>query len=242
MGVISWGEGCGIAGFPGVYAGTSSADDFIRGGLCMLSSNPPDYCSSLMPANSKCANAASLTIGSTVQGSTQYASIDDNIPDCHGIPTAGGVWYTVTGTGEELTASLCGPQTTFDSKLTVFEGSCGNLLCVDGDDDGCGQSAGPSALSWTAEDSTKYYILVHGYKKEMGDFELTLSSKQASDTAELDVVKPTASPSLRPTPSPTKMPSSSPSAKSEGEPQKQANPAVSAFGSGWFQSLLQHFF
>ena len=49
---------------------------------------------------------------------------------------APGVWYNFTGNGDIVTASLC--NSAFDTKIQVYQGSCGALTCVSGNDDACG--------------------------------------------------------------------------------------------------------
>ena len=44
VGITSFGEGCALFGYPGVYARVSAATDFIRRGICQLSSFPPENC------------------------------------------------------------------------------------------------------------------------------------------------------------------------------------------------------
>lgn len=123
--------------------------------------------------NDLCENAESIECGDIKTGDTSLAT-SDTAPFCGtGDGTGGGVWYRFTGTGETVTASLCG--TTFDTKLRVYTGSCGSLVCETGNDDNfsaCGSSA--SQVTWTSVMGTDYYILVHGFGANEGLFELTL--------------------------------------------------------------------
>jgi photosystem II stability/assembly factor-like uncharacterized protein len=119
-----------------------------------------------------CEDAAPLPVPSETTGSTEGAN-EDGAPICGDeAQTAPGVWYTVTGTGTTVTASLCSASTTYDSKLSVYCGECGDLSCVAANNDFCGAQ---SELSWCAAPGIIYHVLVHGQGSETGDFELILS-------------------------------------------------------------------
>ncbi len=120
--------------------------------------------------NDECANAISIECGDTVTGNTEEATSDD-VPFCGaGSTSAPGVWYTTTGNGNTLTASLCGSD--YDTKLFVYEGACGALSCITGNDDFCGLD---SQVSWDSEDGVTYYILVTGFSTfSDGDYILSI--------------------------------------------------------------------
>mmetsp|Transcript_11660 Transcript_11660/g.16471 ORF Transcript_11660/g.16471 Transcript_11660/m.16471 type:complete len:511 (+) Transcript_11660:3-1535(+) len=44
VGVVSWGEGCALRGYPGVYAEISAVQQWIEDQICNLSSDKPSYC------------------------------------------------------------------------------------------------------------------------------------------------------------------------------------------------------
>jgi hypothetical protein len=78
----------------------------------------------LTPANDQCVDAIGVSVPSSTGGTTSGAS-NDMAPFCEdaGSQTAGGVWYTVTGTGNTITASTC-DMATFDTKLSVWCRDC----------------------------------------------------------------------------------------------------------------------
>ena len=98
--------------------------------VSMACEDPPP-----VPENDLCQNAIQVEIPSSTQGTTAYANIDNNYPDCGYISiSAPGVWYRVIGNGDTLTASTCNAYTSLDTKLHVYCGDCGSPLCVGGND------------------------------------------------------------------------------------------------------------
>lgn len=114
----------------------------------------------------------SVVLGSTLQATAEAA----NDLGCFDTGTAAGgpgVWYTVFGVGALLKASTCSNQTTFDTQISVYEGSsCSELSCVAANDNfaSCGDQ---SSVTWFAEQNQLYYLLIHGF--EIGDFALMVS-------------------------------------------------------------------
>lgn len=121
--------------------------------------------------NDVCGGALPIVPGQTIS-STTVGTTFDNVGTCNTTNTSPGVWYTTVGNGDLYTATTCG-ATTFDTKISVFEGNCGNLLCVDGNDDDCGLQ---STVNWTSTPGTQYFILVHGFGTSSGTFDLGLTS------------------------------------------------------------------
>jgi len=120
-------------------------------------------------ANDDCSTAEAIACGQSINGSTDNANTDA-VGTCVTSNSAPGVWYSVTGTGADMIASLCA-GTTYDSKLSVFTGACGALTCVTGNDDFCGLQ---SEVEWNSTMGQTYYILVHGFGSSTGDFALSV--------------------------------------------------------------------
>jgi len=128
---------------------------------------------STAPANDLCANAAAISCGQTLSGTTVGATFD-GVATCTVSNTSPGVWYAFTGTGAPATVSTCG-QASFDTKLSVFTGSCGALVCVGGNDDFTGCSGFTSQFTFPTTAGTTYYVLVHGFSTATGTFSLSLT-------------------------------------------------------------------
>ena len=126
------------------------------------------------PANDLCANAIALACGQTVSGTTVGATATgDPTGSCGGeVINGGGVFYSIAGTGGSITVTTCNAGPGFDTKLFVFSGSCGALVCVDGNDDDptCATSTLRSRVTFPSVAGTTYYVLVGGYLGATGAF------------------------------------------------------------------------
>jgi len=179
-------EAQGTAGFPSdatCEASVCAADSYCCStswdGVCASEAAADPNCASCLsapvtaPANDECANAIGLVCGDLVSGTTTGATVDmevDGITCGTTSVIAEGVWYTIYGTGLNVTASTCS-FAGYDTKLFVFEGGCGTLTCVGGSDDVCGAQ---SEVTWLSSPGVQYSIFVSGYSGT-GDFELGIN-------------------------------------------------------------------
>jgi len=135
--------------------------------------------------NSLCSHAVPLTVGADqrTRGVIGATSVAPSYPEgsCGSAPAIQGpaVWFSMQGNGNTLTFDTCG-TTAFDSKVSVFEGSCGGLQCVAGNDNahGCLRQG---SVSWSSRVGTVYYIVVHGGS---GLFEYSTGTSPANDICE----------------------------------------------------------
>ena len=98
--------------------------------------------------------------------------------------TSFGTWYTVQGTGQPLTVSTCSEDYNDDTQISVFGGDCGDLQCIDGNDQSCGDQ---SAVSWFTQFNITYYVLVHGYGTRSATFAVQLTETDSfSNTTSCD--------------------------------------------------------
>ena len=159
--------------------GVSDADD-----NCPAAANPDqedcdddgvgDACSQPCNDTSDGATELDLSGGSaTVNGSTATATPDAETADC-GASTAPGLWFAAEGRGGAMSASLCG--STYDTRLSIFTGEPGALACLDSNDDSCGLQ---SVVDWIGEAGVTYYILVHGFSSNSGNFTLNVTAEEA---------------------------------------------------------------
>ncbi len=115
------------------------------------------------PENDLCEGAIPLSCDSSVTGDTTFASTTGApATDCSGSSLGQGIWYTIEGTGGDINLSTC-DTADFDTKIDVFTGSCDELVCEAGNDDGVGCSGFTSDLTFASELGETYYVYVSGF-------------------------------------------------------------------------------
>lgn len=133
------------------------------------------------PANNLCQDAVEVACGQSIAGTTRDATSDGApLDECGTIPGAPGVWYTIVGNGQIITASTC-DQANYDTKINVYSGSCDTLNCVAGNNDNFNCSDGSSRVDFVSEAGKTYYIYVNGNNGQRGDFTLSISCNDPSD-------------------------------------------------------------
>jgi len=117
-----------------------------------------------------CVTALPLSVPGTAFGDTCMATPDGAL-GCGTGDSSPGVWYQVTGTGNQFIATLCN-GTSYDSALSVFTGGCDFLSCVASNDDSCGAQSQVIFQTFPGE---TYYILVRGYSTNCGFYTLDVT-------------------------------------------------------------------
>ena len=136
---------------------------------------------SAQPNNDLCLDAELIVVESGVpfdtEGDTSNGATDGaEDADC-GSSASPGVWYSLEGSGRPVYAQTCG--TSFDSRLSVFRGSCEELTCVVNNDDLCGDD---SRVRFEAAEGETYFILVHGLNAvEAGPYSLRVFFEDGRD-------------------------------------------------------------
>ncbi|MFZ1692561.1 MAG: fibronectin type III domain-containing protein [Flavobacteriales bacterium] len=132
-----------------------------------------------------CQGALPIACGNTYAGTTESAT-SDAAPFCETGITAPGVWYTLTGNGQQVSISTC-PDEQYDTKLNVYSGSCTALVCVAGNDD-AGDDGYCSTVVFFAEAGAQYFVLVQGYDGETGQFDLAVTCQSCGTPQNLNAI------------------------------------------------------
>ena len=139
-----------------------------------------------VPSNDDISGAIELSNGSSELGSTCAATIDSGFSVCNSQTiSTGGVWYSAVGTGNTLTATLCGGPS-YDSRISVFCANGDTFTCVGGNDDSsCGLL---STVAFCTQESAQYFILVHGFGAGRGAFQITLTDDSVPCTGGIECI------------------------------------------------------
>jgi hypothetical protein len=130
-------------------------------------------------SNTLCSNAIGPLLGdeSLTFGSTSSATLVDARAAQMNDLTSRGVWYTMIGTGKNLTATTCSRHTNFETSVKVFRGSCESLERVEISRLGETCELGTNA-QWTSDDQELYYVLVSGVEiSDYGNFALSIADR-----------------------------------------------------------------
>lgn len=128
-------------------------------------------------AQNTCATALPITAGTHTVDTIDGTEIPDPICAQNGAGATNGEWYVYTPTQDytvTLTTDLV-QNTGGDTRVHVYTGTCGALVCHDGDDDGGSLGGGfLSYLEFPALQGTTYYIAFDDKWSDSGfDFELS---------------------------------------------------------------------
>ncbi len=120
------------------------------------------------PDNDNCSTPqAILSLPATIAGTFTGATVETNplttavTAPTSGMSTRRGLWYSVIGTGNSMTASLCASTPSFDSDLFVLGGTCDGLTdIVNNDDNGPACTGAQASASWCSALGATYYIWI----------------------------------------------------------------------------------
>ncbi|HEV8112841.1 MAG TPA: GEVED domain-containing protein [Planctomycetota bacterium] len=183
--VIPAGTTAGTKNFPVAYSdGTNTGSAYLSVVINVAATTPNnDNCSSAQAITGP--YSPSVAVSGTVSGATveSNAFVSSVGAFTTGMSNRRGVWYTVTGTGNTMTASLCGTSPVFDSVMMVMCGRCDNLSIAGVDDDFCG-SLNASQVSWCSTFGNTYWIWVSHFNSgpQTNTFTLTISDNGSACT------------------------------------------------------------
>ena len=114
--------------------------------------------------------ATATTIATDTSTAFDTSSATPSVPDFTASCGAGGgsassndVWFKFTAAGDYIaTASTCGTAA-YDTKIEIYDGSCGALNTVGCNDDGPGCPGFTSQATFNAVTGTEYFIRIGGW-------------------------------------------------------------------------------
>lgn len=184
----------GPATLPGTYSlpiAVTDADGNLGGSYISIVVTPPSA-----PDNDNCSSAQAIPgpFPNTISGTVAGATVETNPivtgatggAFTSGMSSRKGVWYTVVGTGNTMTASLCSTLPVFDSVMMVMCGTCDGLTVIGLDDDSCTGAVGTlSTVSWCSRAGTTYFIWVANFVTTglpTNNFQITISDNDTPCT------------------------------------------------------------
>jgi hypothetical protein len=134
--------------------------------------------------NDTCSSATTIGLSSfpgalVATGSTSNATRDfPNGMVCGVSLDYPGTWHQIEGTGSAITISSCTNATNYHAAISVFEGSCDELLCVAGMDDSIDfcEFGVAGTVTWLGHSGTIYHVYIHGaegFDNSVGSYGLT---------------------------------------------------------------------
>ncbi len=150
----------------------NSYDFYVRD-YCCSGSTPSDWAGPFTfppppPANDDCSTAEA--IGEVTDYPFSTTSATTSGLDTHSVNQD--IWYAYTPAADgTIDVDLCGSG--FDTKLVIYDGSCGSLNELGYNDDDCGLQSAISGIAVTA--GTTYLIQVGGYGSSSGDGDITIT-------------------------------------------------------------------
>jgi hypothetical protein len=175
--------GCAADIGSAAYASVIAADPFCCNNSWDSTCNNAYIAAGGLPSNAPecqdtaCDLATPIACNSSVTGSTVGALTHPVAPFCGtAVGTGGTAWYTFVGTGQQTTISTCSALTSYDTKLWVYSGSCGALVCEAGNDDSaCAFSSVQSTINFVPANGVTYYIAIGGFLSAQGSYELSVT-------------------------------------------------------------------
>jgi photosystem II stability/assembly factor-like uncharacterized protein len=133
-------------------------------------------CNNNAVPNDDCEDAIPFACGDTFTGSTEFATNSNG-------EASGDVFYSVQGSGtaQNVTVSLCGSGTNFDTFLRVYSDCAGTEIAQN--DDFCGDQ---SQVTFESDGTSTYYVMVEGKGSATGNFSATISCEDVLGTTIFD--------------------------------------------------------
>ena len=139
--------------------------------LCHQKDNARVDCTRNPLPNDDCGDAAVVSCGSTISGSTKGASIASPSPGTCGMTSHTGpdVWYSIDFLGI-LQLDI---EADYKAKVSVFEDACSDLSCIDGQTSHGYDHRYHGRITASVAGTT--YIVVHGEDLQSGGFDLGIT-------------------------------------------------------------------